>query len=354
MRYSILIILAAWLTTVFSGDELPQDIDASVGPPIEIRIGLDKAEPQQRTLPLALEQTRKVLPSMRRSETRRFVILSDLTDGEVAAHGRLLERAAHAVESFRERLGLESEVSWIDQKMLAVAFSRRADFLWFARRHDQLEASWMAGYFAPNPGRLVYFHARDIPSARIAARQLDRLSSQDEQTSEARESLEAFINQSTASVVVHEAVHMILHARGIMPANSSVPLWLAEGVAASFEPIEPSRAFGPFHHECGRTHAFRDDLLRGVVPPLKVIVGSIALPAGDDDVVRSFYDASASLCAWLVREEPKALARMIKMAADGSAGGSREARIQLFEKTVGSIESIELRWLSAERSRSGI
>ena len=147
---------------------------------------------------------------------------------------------------------------------------------------------------------------------------------------------------------------MILHARGIMPANSSVPLWLAEGVAASFEPIEPSRAFGPFHHECGRTHAFRDDLLRGVVPPLKVIVGSIALPAGDDDVVRSFYDASASLCAWLVREEPKALARMIKMAADGSAGGSREARIQLFEKTVGSIESIERRWLSAERSRSGI
>ena len=144
VRYSILIILAAWLTTVFSGDELPQDIGASVGPPIEIRIGIDKAGPQQRTLPLALEQTRKALPSMRRSETRRFVILSDLTDGEVAAHGRLLERAAHAVESFRERLGLESEVSWIDQKMLAVAFSRRADFLWFARRHDRLEASWMA------------------------------------------------------------------------------------------------------------------------------------------------------------------------------------------------------------------
>ena len=130
----------------------------------------------------------------------------------------------------------------------------------------KLEASWMAGYFAPNPGRLVYFHARDIPSARIAARELDRLSISDQEVFDARESLEEFIDQSTAAVVVHEAVHMILHARGIMPANSAVPLWMAEGVAASFEPLEPSRAFGPFLNACGRTRAFREHLLNGKCP----------------------------------------------------------------------------------------
>ena len=354
MRYSILIILAAWVATIFSGEQHPQEIDAGVGPPIEIRLGFEDGHALDRALPIALNATRKILPLMRRSETRRFVILSDLSDEEVAAHGRLLERTAHAVESFRERLGLHAEHSHVEQKMLAVAFSRRADFLWFARRHDELEASWMAGYFAPNPGRLVYFHARDIPSARIAARELDRLSISDQEVFDARESLEEFIDQSTAAVVVHEAVHMILHARGIMPANSAVPLWMAEGVAASFEPLEPSRAFGPFLNACGRTRAFREHLLNGNVPPLKVIVGSTVLPAGDEEMVRTFYDASASLCAWLVREEPEAFAKLIRAVTSGEMGGNPMARIRLFEQMVGKMESIEKRWHGAERARRGI
>lgn len=353
VRHSILIILVAWVATVFSGDEPPKRIDGGVAPPIEIRIGMDDPDQQDRGLPLALKETRALLPSMRRSETRRFVILSDLSDNEVAAHGQLLERAAHAVETFRKDLGLTAQVSTVERKMLAVAFSRRADFLWFARRHDKLEASWMAGYFAPNPGRLVYFHARDIPSARVAARQLDLLLEHDSKTSNARKSLEEFINQSTAAVVVHEAVHMILHARGIMRANSGVPLWLAEGVAASFEPVEPSRAFGPSSYMCGRTHAFREDLMNGKVPPLKVIVASTTLPAGDDDMVRSFYDASASLCGWLYREKPKSFSRMIKAVSSGEVGTSRESRIRLFEDHIGPIEVIEARWLAQERSRGG-
>ena len=349
-----MIILAVWLTTSFTGEQSPQDVEAGSNPPIEIRLGYDEHGTGERLLPYALSETKKVLPSMRRSETRRFVILSDLSDEEVAAHGRLLERAAHAVEDFRKRLGLEAEHQHIQEKMLAVAFRRRADFLWFARRHDRLEASWMAGYFAPNPGRLVYFHARDIPSARVAARELDLLALDDRMITDARESLETFIDQSTAAVVVHEAVHMILHERGIIPANSGIPLWLAEGVAASFEPIEPSRAFGPFQHASGRTRAFREHLFKGTVPPLKVLVGSRALPAGDNDEVRTFYDASASLCGWLAREEPEAFAELIRKATRGQIGDKPESRIELFEELFGSVDAIEARWHARERSRGGI
>ena len=145
---------------------------------------------------------------------------------------------------------------------------------------------------------------------------------------------------------------MILHERGIIPANSGIPLWLAEGVAASFEPIEPSRAFGPFQHAGGRTRAFREHLFKGTVPPLKVLVGSRALPAGDNDSVRAFYDAS--LCRWLAREEPEAFANLIRSATRGHIGDTPESRIEVFEELFGSIEALEARWHTRERTRGGI
>ena len=92
----------------------------------------------------------------------------------------------------------------------------------------------------------------------------------------------------------------------------------------------------------------------GNVPPLKVIVGSTVLPAGDEEMVRTFYDASASLCAWLVREEPEAFAKLIRAVTSGEMGGNPMARIRLFEQMVGKMESIEKRWHGAERARRGI
>ena len=59
MRYSILIILAAWVATIFSGEQHPQEIDAGVGPPIEIRLGFEDGNALDRALPIALNATRK-------------------------------------------------------------------------------------------------------------------------------------------------------------------------------------------------------------------------------------------------------------------------------------------------------
>ncbi len=349
MRYALFAILIACGTTVLNGDHTPRVSEGAIGPPIEIRIGFDRESTARSSLPESYPETRALLPEMRRSETRRFVILSDLSDDEVASHGRLLERTAHAVETFRVRLGLELPSHTSDQKMLAVAFSRRSDFLEFAYHHDDIEASWMAGYFSPSTQRLVYFHARDIPSARIAARKIDHLAAMGGDSSDAQASLNDFVNSSTSAVVVHEAVHMILHERGIMPANSNVPLWLAEGLAAAFEPLEASRQFGPAYRKNGRTKAFREDLTAGRVPPVAALVASISLPDNGDDSVRRFYDASAALCSWLVREEPAALAEMIRLTLAGEAGTTRGQRLKVFEKIFGSIGTLESRWLWNER-----
>jgi hypothetical protein len=341
-----MLILAFPVTLAADGAPQLRSIDGNATKsdraPIEIRLG---ATSMAMGLPEAFRETRRALPAMRRSESRRFLMLSDLSDDEAAAHLQLLERSAHAVEALRSQLGLSATTPRPQRKMLAVAFGRRADFLWFAQRHDRINADWMAGYFAPEPGRLVYFHARDIPSARVAARRLEQM----EGVAEALDSLESFISRSTASVVVHEAVHMILHEEGLMPANSGVPLWLAEGLAASFEPAEASQAFGPLRRENGRTRAFREDLAGDRVPPLRVLVASMTLPAGDEDAVRRFYDASAALCSWLVRTRPEALARMITASRGGNAGHDRAARIEAFELLVGSIDEVENAWLNEGR-----
>ena len=347
VRYAILMILVFATAARFQGNDPVEDLQAQPAPPIEIRMGrsagLDVAEPS------ALPITMAALPGMRKVETRRYVILSDLEDHEMVGHGRLLERAYHAVELFRSRLELDAHEN--PTRMLAVAFGGRDRFLKFARDHDEINADWMAGYFAPHSDRLVYFHARDIPSARIAARRIDRLEGRGDEFVAARESLDQFVAQSTAAVVVHEAVHMILHARGIIPAESTVPLWLAEGLAASFEPIAPGRPFGPFQPEGGRTQAFRADLEKDRVPPLEVLVSSTTLPGEGKDMVRRFYDASAAFCGWLSRNEPQRLGRFITAARDGSVGAGRRDRVQAFEEIFGSIESIEGRWLRSERSR---
>ena len=349
VRYALPVIAFVCGMTALDSEHAPQLSEAAIGPPITIRIGFDQDSTVNASLPQSYPETRALLPEMRRSETRRFVILSDLSDEEVASHGQLLERTAHAVEEFRVRLGLEVAQQGSREKMLAVAFSRRSDFLDFAYHHDDIEASWMAGYFSPTTQRLVYFHARDIPSARIAARRIDHLVAMGGDSSDARASLNDFVNSSTSAVVVHEAVHMILHERGIMPANSNVPLWLAEGLAAAFEPLEASRQFGPARRENGRTKAFRSDLAAGRVPPVAALVASISLPDNGDDSVRRFYDASAAFCSWLVREEPVALAHMIRLTLKGEVGASRGERLRVFEKTFGSISTLESRWLWNER-----
>ena len=322
------------------------------GPPIEIRLGDTGGEfGQDVGLPPRFEETARLLPGMRRLETRRFLLLSDLDEPDMVAHGRLLERTAHAVEAFRDRLDLQSIE--LPHKMLAVAFAERSEFLAFALEHDAIQADWMAGYFSPVSDRLVYFHARDIPSARVAARRIDRLADNGADAENARQTLQAFIDQSTSAVVVHEAVHMILHVRSIMPAESVVPLWLAEGLAAAFEPLGPLRPFGPFQPMGGRSAAFRADLAEGRVPPLELLVTSIVLPDGGGESVRRFYDASAAFCSWLVRTEPAEFARFIEAARAGEVIGSMRSRRRAFERIFGPIDELEARWLASERSRIG-
>ena len=89
--------------------------------------------------------------------------------------------------------------------------------------------------------------------------------------------LRRFISKTNAAVVVHEATHMLLHRRDILRATQGTPLWLAEGLAGSFEPVEPERRFGPHRPAHGRTAEFRRLFSEGKVPSIRWLL------AQDDD-----------------------------------------------------------------------
>ena len=323
--------------------------DTEAGPPIEIRLdgGSDAA------LESKIRGILGRYPAMKRHRTTRFELLSDLPDEESARHGRLLERTAHAVDDFCRMLGIEGDDSGREGRRLVIAFSSRTEFMGFAGRSDQVHARWLAGYFAPKGGHMVYHHASDNPSVRDATTRLARHRSGGGDVDPAQlDALESFSDHATASVVIHEAVHLLLHEQGILTASTENPIWLIEGIAGSFEPHTVSERFGPGRPENGRTAEFRLQLAAGRVPSIASMIEARAVPDGEASRA-AFYDASATLCSWLVRNEPAGMAQYLARPNAASATPEQGRHIA-FEQAFGPISSIQRRWLEAERAAAGL
>ncbi|MFM1832071.1 MAG: hypothetical protein RLZZ461_387 [Planctomycetota bacterium] len=372
MRIAMLIVLLA--AGGFRFVEVPVD-QVDGGPPIEIRMDGRATDDFERRI----GEIREKFPDLQRHRTTRFEILSDLPPAEVAQHGALLERTAHAVESFREALGIDWGIGDQDRQ-LVVAFASQDDFVRFAAGFDQLNARWLAGYFSPRHGHLAYHDAHDHPGVRrIEGRHRREIVARGEAA--APEAVDAdprlaglrrFVSRTNASVVIHEATHMLLHRRDILAATIDTPLWLAEGLAGSFEPVEPDRRFGPMRPSNGRTVEFRELLSEDRVPSLRSLLLTEQMP--DARSVNAFYASSAALCSWLVRQRPDSMRRYLEdmprrrsatpvaraelgnavpeapSIEDPSMDESADARVVAFELAFGDLTQLEREWIAWERA----
>ncbi len=349
-------------------------------PPAEIRL-VDETSPERKA---RIEEIRRDFPSLHRHRTPRFEILTDQSAEAVGEASRLLERTALEVDDFCRALGYATDrkAPAASDRYLVIAFSAREDFIRFARCHDGLDAAWLAGYFAPNPGHLVYHNPADSHSVRTARSRIERLSQDrrgaEEQRRLARENLDHFITQTNAAVVVHEATHMILHELGIARATVDRPDWLLEGLAGSFEPVEASQAFGPLRPRNGRTEQFRAMLAERGQPTLRDLVCRRRFPSRSHRL-QGFYATSAAFCGWLARNRPAELKAFIDRAGEPRVGivdedfGGTEIELipaalaavegdfddlhedaeelrHEFEEVFGPIDELERVWLRAERA----
>ncbi|MCP4833420.1 MAG: DUF1570 domain-containing protein [Phycisphaera sp.] len=358
---------------------------APAGPPIEIR--LDGGHDEAREL--RIREIEADFPKMRRHRTSRFEILSDLGDDVVASHGQLLERTVHAVHDFCEALGyqdIDDLKRMSNDRHFVIAFGNREDFVRFAGTYDKVNALWLGGYFSPGSGHLVYHSAADHPNVRRVTSEIgeaDELSGALDPHHELRGEIDRFVVRADASVVVHEATHMLLHQIDVAPATSMQPMWLLEGLAGSFEPVEATRRFGPLRRENGRTRDFRKLLEDDEVPSLVELVSVAEFPK-EPRTINRHYAASAALCSWLARHRPKDFRRYIDVAgadeflvsgansvgsvADapqiagmpaprvieagstpGSSAESKRRRLASFERIFGDLEEFERAWLRSER-----
>jgi hypothetical protein len=370
MRVAMLILLLAAGSLRFVE---PPVAEVEGGPPIEIRLdgrGGDGMEGR-------ISEIRRRFPGLQRHRTTRFEILSDLPSEEIARHGALLERTAHAVEAFRETLGIDWGVGDQDRQ-LAIAFASQEDFVHFAAGFDQMNARWLAGYFSPRHGHLAYHDANDHPDVRrvedrrrrdlVARGEASGIDAADDPRAAG---LRRFVANTNASVVIHEATHMLLHRRDILAATADTPLWLAEGLAGSFEPVDPARRFGPTRPSNGRTVEFRDRLAEGWRPELRSMIVVEEMPDAED--LGFFYASSAALCSWLVRNRPDDMRRYLErmprrlepglrvasidpetgqrqhgMVFDVATGTLVHPWLANFEAAFGNVDQLERDWLSWE------
>lgn len=373
MRIAMLMLLVA--AGGFRFVDVPvRSVDAK--PPVEIRL-VDETSPERRA---RIEEIRREFPALRRHQTPQFEILTDQSAEAIGEASRLLERTALEVDEFCRALGYPTDrtVRVSSDRYLVVAFASREDFIRFARRYDEVDAAWLAGYFAPHSGHLAYHNPADSPSVRTARSRIERISQgrrgAEEQRRLARENLDQFVTQTNAAVVVHEATHMILHDLGIARATLDRPDWLLEGLAGSFEPVKASQAFGPLRPRNGRTEQFRAMLAEKEQPTLRELVSRRRFPPRSNRL-QGYYATSAAFCTWLARNRPEQLRAFIDRAGEPEDGifaedfGGREIELipavrsaveevpddgetllREFEAVFGPIDELERVWLRAERA----
>jgi hypothetical protein len=112
-------------------------------------------------------------PGFRRSETARFVVLSDGSPEWTRGTSRLLESTYDRVVRMMNHLGLR--VSAPPHKLECVLIEDHARFEAFATAQDGVRSRWLGGYYATFSNRVVFYHSGTAPEFLRARRQLDSI-----------------------------------------------------------------------------------------------------------------------------------------------------------------------------------
>lgn len=317
---------------------------------------------------IALDATADLLgPGFRRYETSHFVILSDCEPGWTRAKASVLERTRQEFYKFARRLGLP--VIPHERKLLCVLINDYEQYRRFAREHDHLDASWIAGHYAIDANRIVFYNDMTGPAFSRALAELDRLDSQATQVasaaddagtrnaalmmrqnaSDARRQIDArrrdLADQASrfaTAKTVHEAIHLLSFNTGLQVPSRTYPLWLSEGLASSFETDDPSRAFGPQFPSPAREETFRRLLREDRLVPWQDLIAMITPPAQDDERVEAVYAQSHVLFSYLARFERDRLASyLLRLASDThEPPRTPEQQARLFVQIFGPLDRI--------------
>lgn len=333
----------------------------------------------------AVESLRAKLGTDARTyRSRSFLVLSDAADQWTRSRITLLERARE--QFYREMDRLDLPLHPHRHRLVCVIFARHEDYLAFAREHDQFEAGWAAGYYSMAHNAIVIHDDRTSPAlarvmremqeqqARIddltGRAQLARAKGQSDQArilTDAAAGLEAHLRRERQRIedetlgfgvakVLHEAIHLLAFNTGLQARGAAYPLWVSEGLAASFEASSTTSQFGFAFPYVPRELELEHLALENRLPRLADIVTLDRNEGFDAQSARPLYALAYGLFKELHRTHRDELAAYLAELADMPTGPRhpRDHVVQ-FERHFGPIEDLERRltrrWVMAARER---
>ncbi|MFW6146058.1 MAG: DUF1570 domain-containing protein [Planctomycetota bacterium] len=142
----------------------------------------------------------------------------------------------------------------------------------------------------------------------------------------------------------HEAAHQLAYSLGLMKRGVMYPLWLAEGLATSFETFDTDTTVLTGDHPVRRA-----DLLSAVrngrLAPLEDFVVMAHLPSSDRRTAVALYGQSWGFWQFLLRTRPGPLRRYMRSLAHLPMGRRRPGQLRgEFVETFGPIDRVEADW----------
>ncbi|MBT8485727.1 MAG: DUF1570 domain-containing protein, partial [Phycisphaerae bacterium] len=311
-----------------------------------------------------LRRTRGVLPPRFRAyETTRFIVLSDASPRWTQTQAERLERTFHQFHRYANRIGLRPLP--LAHKLVCVLFADRHAYQQFAARHDGVQDPWIAGYYAPQNDRIVFYASDANPSVVEARSRIEQM--QADLVSLAREAsvarnrgqhehaavlrrhhdryrdhvrreivrVESFAEEVNIATTVHEAIHQLMFHTGVQTVEVQYPLWISEGLATAFETASTSQAFGPDHEHAARRATFDALWREGRMLTLGALVTTTEI-ANDDELVELLYHQSYALVSWMSRFRRAELQRYLNLMRSEPPGRLSAARHrEVFERAFG-------------------
>lgn len=316
--------------------------------------------------------------------SRSYLVLSDAPDDWTRSRITLLERAREQYFRDIDRLGVPIHPH--PHRLVCVFFGQHADYLAFAQQHDGFDAAWTAGYYSMGHNAIIVHDDRTSPSLFRVMRELAeyeaRINELSTQSNEAnrdgryeqakllrdaandlndnlikeRQRIEKQVLRFGVAKVLHEAIHLLAFNTGLQDRRSSYPLWVSEGLAASFEAESTTSQFGFAFAFEPREQELERLVLRDELPSLEKLVVLDDNTGLQAYTARPLYAMAYGLFKELHRTQRDELAAFLSELADLPAGEqSPEEHLNRFERHFGDVAALERRiarrWLAAARER---
>lgn len=316
--------------------------------------------------------------------SRSYLVLSDAPDDWTRSRITLLERAREQYFRDIDRLGVPIHPH--PHRLVCVFFGQHADYLAFAQQHDGFDAAWTAGYYSMGHNAIIVHDDRTSPSLFRVMRELAeyeaRINELSTQSNEAnrdgryeqakllrdaandlndnlikeRQRIEKQVLRFGVAKVLHEAIHLLAFNTGLQDRRSSYPLWVSEGLAASFEAESTTSQFGFAFAFEPREQELEGLVLRDELPSLEKLVVLDDNTGLQAYTARPLYAMAYGLFKELHRTQRDELAAFLSELADLPAGEqSPEEHLDRFERHFGDVAALERRiarrWLAAARER---